>query len=276
MSDWVVVPCLLALRDEFNALAPSRDKGADGTIGDSAHTSSSDHTPDEDSDVLRDHDADDKNEVHALDIDSTGPWPAGRTFHEICMEIIRREKIKWLDANDKCRLNYMIHDGYIYDKDNDFEPVKYNGSDQHTNHAHFSSRYETSCENDTRPWGVYEEDEMDQVEFTSLLSGALNDTTVRERMTRAVLGTDGVIASPSAANSKNADGTANEYWAGGSFLQNLYNMLAAHRSADVPAILAEIGAVPEAIKGSTVEETASILKAILGDDAAAVGALLQA
>lgn len=164
MSAWIVVPCLLALRSEFNTLAPGRDKGADGTIGDSAHTSSSDHTPDEDSDVLRSRDADKINEVHALDIDSSGPWPGTGTqkqrFHAVNMRIIAGEKAKWLSATDKCRLNYVIWDGQIYDKDNDFRPADYNGSDPHTNHAHFSARYETSCENDTRPWGVIQEEDM--------------------------------------------------------------------------------------------------------------------
>jgi hypothetical protein len=158
MSAWTVIPCLLTLRSEFNALAPGRDKGADGTIGDTAHTSSSDHTPDEDSRVLRDHDGDSKNEVHALDIDSTGPWPGTGTqkqrFHRLVMRIIAGERRKWLSATDRCRLNYLIWDGYIYDKDNDFEPVRYYGSDPHTSHAHASGRYETACENDTRPWGV--------------------------------------------------------------------------------------------------------------------------
>jgi hypothetical protein len=100
MSSWVVIPCLLALRDEFNQISPNRDKGADGTIGDSNHTSSSDHTPDEDSSKLENKDSDHKNEVHALDIDSSGPWPAGRSFKSMVMDVIAGEKAKWLDAND--------------------------------------------------------------------------------------------------------------------------------------------------------------------------------
>lgn len=175
MAAWIVVPCLLALRAEFNTISPNRDKGADGTIGDSNHTSSSDHTPDEDSDVLRSRDADSKNEVHALDIDSSGPWPGSGTqkqrFHAIIMRIIAGEKKKWLSKTDKCRLNYVIWDGQIYDKDDDFEPRKYLGDDPHTNHAHLSSRYETSCENDTRPWGVapiQEEDEMNEADFAKI------------------------------------------------------------------------------------------------------------
>lgn len=156
MSDWVLVPSLVKLRSEFNAVNPNRDKGADGSIGDAKHTPSSDHSPDEDSAILRDHDADSKNEVHALDIDSSGPWPGEGTqkqrFDRLVKKVIAGEKAKRLDAKDKCRLNYAIWDGLIYDKDRDFAPVVYHGSDNHTNHAHFSARYETRAENDTRPF----------------------------------------------------------------------------------------------------------------------------
>src|SRR4051812_28152076 len=150
MSSWIVIPCLLSLQKEFDALNPNRDKGAEGFVGDSSHTSSSDHTPDEDSDVLREKDSDHINEVHAYDCDSTGPWP-GTNFKAIVMKVVEGEKKKWNDPNDKCRLNYVIIDREIYDKDNNFNPQPYTGSDPHTNHAHFSARYETSCEEDTRP-----------------------------------------------------------------------------------------------------------------------------
>jgi len=154
MAAWTVIPCLLTLRSEFNAVNPTRDKGADGTIGDSAHTSTSDHTPDEDSDFLRDHDADSKNEVHALDIDSSGPWPSTGWFNEAIEGIRERERARWLDPNDKCRLKYIIWNKRIASQSSDFEWRAYSGSDPHTNHAHFSGRYETVCENDTSPWGV--------------------------------------------------------------------------------------------------------------------------
>lgn len=179
MAAWTLIDSLAKLRAEFNTLAPNRDKGADGAIGDSSHTSSSDHTPDEDSRVLRDHDGDDKNEVHALDVDSDGPWPGAGTqkqrFHAINMRIIAGEKAKWQSATDKCRLNYMIWDRKIYDKDNDFEPRNYTGSDPHTNHAHFSGRYETACENDTRPWGVLPTQEWSDMATKDEIKAALRE-----------------------------------------------------------------------------------------------------
>lgn len=188
MAAWTVIPCLLTLRTEFNVISPNRDKGADGTIGDSNHNSSSDHTPDEDSRVLRDHDADSKNEVHALDIDSSGPWPGVGTqkqrFHAIVMRIIAGEKAKWKSATDKCRLNYVIWDHKIYDKDNDFEPRDYSGASDHTDHAHFSGRYETSCESDTRPFGVapiVEEDEMQEADFVKIRTIVREEATIAAR-----------------------------------------------------------------------------------------------
>jgi hypothetical protein len=162
MSAWIVVPCLLNLRAEFNAVSPNRDKGADGTVGDTNHTSTSDHTPDEDSAALRGKDADRTNEVHALDIDSTGPWPEAGWFDRTIHEIIAEQKRRWLDPADMCPLNYIIWNHRIYDKDADWAGVAYDGVDPHTNHAHFSARYETRAENDNRPWGVYERNGMSE------------------------------------------------------------------------------------------------------------------
>lgn len=177
MSAWVVVPALLALRDEFNKLAPARDRGADGTVGDTAHTSASDHTPDEDSDVLRDHDPDSKNEVHALDIDSTGPWST--SFDQIIKGIVARERARWLDPNDKCRLKYVIWNRRIYGTSNDFAGEAYTEKDPHTGHAHFSGRYETVCENDVRPWGVYQEDIVEQADIDKIVNAVVAKLAAR-------------------------------------------------------------------------------------------------
>lgn len=152
MSDWTLVPCLVTLRGEFNAVAPGRDKGSDGSIGDSNHKSSSDHTPDEDSDILRDHDADTKNEVHALDIDSTGPWPGGAAWFDAAIKaIVDRHR-----RGDDDRLQYVIWNHMIANAsiDNWRWRTYTSTTDPHTDHAHFSSRYTSAQEADTRPWGV--------------------------------------------------------------------------------------------------------------------------
>jgi hypothetical protein len=206
MSDWVCIPCLLTLRDEFNLVAPKRDKGEEGTIGDVAHAAggTSDHLPDEDFPKLRYKDSDHKNEVHALDIDATGPWPdgkggeAGGWFDRQIHRIIAEERRRWLDPNDMCRLEYIIWRGMIYDKDNDWAGVRYNLSDQHFGHAHFSGRYETRAESDTRTWGVYvppappkdEEIPVKQEDFNNLMVGALKDPDVQNALLDNVKVTD--------------------------------------------------------------------------------------
>lgn len=195
MSAWTVVPCLLALRTEFNLLNPKRDKGADGTIGDTAHTSASDHTPDEDSSVLRDHDADSKNEVHALDIDSTGPWPT--TFNALILALVAREKREYESANIKARLKYVIWNRRIASRSNGWVWREYTGSDPHTNHAHFSALYTTDTENDTRSWGVApvakptapaQEDDVTEAELIAAVTKALQSSAARSARIDALRG----------------------------------------------------------------------------------------
>lgn len=212
MGSWVLVPSLVALRDEFNRLAPGRDKGADGSIGDSAHTSSSDHTPDEDSDVLRDHDGDSKNEVHALDIDSTGPWP--RPFSHYVNEIVEREQGRWFDPDDVCRLEYVIFNRKIYSRSHDFVPRTYTGSDPHTNHAHFSGRYLTASENDTSPWGLLEGDTVTKTEFMAWMTEWAKTSAGRDALGDAVL----ERTLPAPEGSGDADGK----WYLQSFVTNTY------------------------------------------------------
>jgi len=166
VSTWVLIDCLIALRNEFNSLNPNRDKGADGSIGDSAHTSSSDHTPDEDSDVLRDHDADSKNEVHAIDIDSTGPWP--KPFGTIISELVAREKAEYESADIVGRLQNVIYNRRIASRSWGWTWRDYTGTDPHTNHAHISGRYTTAQENDTRSWGVEEDESMSAADVAAL------------------------------------------------------------------------------------------------------------
>jgi hypothetical protein len=177
MSAWVLIPCLESLRHEFDVVSPGRDKGADGSIGDSAHTSASDHTPDEDSDVLRGKDADHKNEVHALDIDSSGPWPGGWDWFNdtICNIVDRCRK-----GNEK-RLRYVIWDREIAGASNGWNWRPYTATgDPHTNHVHFSAVYTTEQENDISPWGVSEKgNDMELTDKVSLTDG-----------TKKALGTD--------------------------------------------------------------------------------------
>jgi hypothetical protein len=145
-----LVPCLVSLRGEFNAAAPGRDKASDGWLGDAAHRrSSSDHNPDE-SGTTPYEDADNVDEVHALDVDDTGPWPWS---FDAKVEHIRREHAAGRDN----RLQNIIRNGKIASRSWGWEWRDYDGANGHYQHAHFSARYTTAAENDTSPWGVHRE-----------------------------------------------------------------------------------------------------------------------
>jgi hypothetical protein len=233
MTDPYLVPCLVTLRAEFNALNPLRDKGSDGWIGDVEHQGhSSDHNPDS------------RGRVLALDIDSTGPWPA--PFTNI-VESLRGDS----------RLEYIIWNRRIASRDQGWRWRTYTGtSDPHTGHAHFSARHDHTGNTSTAPWHL--EDFM-----------AIDNNDVRK-----IWMTDGIIAAP--AGSKNSDGTPNQYWSPAYFLQYGFAVLAnVQRAVDgIPdasarAVLAEL-----ADPSQSDEDVAASLRKALGDRAAAVGRLL--
>lgn len=182
VASWTLVPCLVTLRGEFNALAPGRDRASDGSIGDQAHAqSSSDHNPDE-TGATPYEDADSTNEVHAIDVDKdlrkTG-WTMARAVGII---VLRHR-----NGQDD-RLQNVIYNRVIYSRSWGWTARTYTGSNAHTEHAHFSARYTTAEERDTRPWGLLaaEEDEDDgmagitQDEFNTRMDAWWNDRMAAE------------------------------------------------------------------------------------------------
>lgn len=148
--DWVLVPCLVQLRTEFNRMAPGRDKASDGTIADALHSSASDHTPDEISDALRGRDADGRNEVHALDVDADLRLP------NISMEHAVQHILARCRAGTERRLRYIIYRRRIWSASDGWEQAGYNGKNAHDQHAHFSASYDTIREASTASWGLEE------------------------------------------------------------------------------------------------------------------------
>lgn len=166
----VLVPCLNALRGEFNTLSPNRDKSTDGWIGDTSHgASSSDHNPDETGNTPNE-DSDNVDEVHAIDVDKSGPWPAGASFTDLVNEVVNRHK-----AGKDNRLQNVIWNRKIASKSWGWTWDDYTGSNSHTEHAHFSALYSSAQEADTSSWGLVDKwgDElpMDQGEFNKLMDG---------------------------------------------------------------------------------------------------------
>jgi hypothetical protein len=189
MADWILVPCLDELRAEFNELGPGRDHASDGSIGNAAHAASeSDHNPDE-TGATGPEDADSRNEVHAIDVDDSGPWLGGFTFDD-GVELIRQ---RCADGRET-RLQYIIRNGRICSRSWGWAWRPYTGSNGHYEHAHFSARYDTGAlENDTRPWGLLDRWElpMDQAAFNKLMDGwaktpagaaALNGLTLTDKI----------------------------------------------------------------------------------------------
>jgi hypothetical protein len=146
MADWILVPCLVALRAEFNRIAPGRDHASDGSIGDTAHSKEvSDHNPDETGSVPI-HDADHVNEVHAIDVD-IDLRVAGLTMEKVVQFLLGRCR-----SGAEKRLRYIIYNRRIWEASSGWKQKTYTGESPHTEHAHFSSSYDTAKEAATASW----------------------------------------------------------------------------------------------------------------------------
>lgn len=264
MNDPFLVPCLVALRAEFNAVASGRDKGADGWIGDRSHAqSSSDHNPDE-TGATPSEDPDDVDEVHALDIDSTGPWPdgkggeAGGWFDRTIRAIAARERAEYQSATVFGRLQNIIWRGRIISRSWGWSEWRtYSGASAHFDHAHFSARYLARTEADTRPWGVNEEDDMPSAEEVAEKTSALLQPTLAQILLATRQTANSVLLGRQAADAADAAD--------------------AERDALMASLISKVDEeVYAQLRAGSPEATAAVLRAVLGDQAAEVGRLLAA
>lgn len=149
MANWILAPCLVSLRHEFDRLAPYREKTSDGSIGDLAHADQpSDHNPDE-TGYTPFKDTDRINEVHALDVDRS--LKSEKYTMLWCVNTIANRHEKGQDN----RLQNIIYNRQIASRSWGWTWRPYTGLSPHAEHAHFSARYLTEQENDTRGWGMY-------------------------------------------------------------------------------------------------------------------------
>ncbi|MEV0902883.1 hypothetical protein [Actinoplanes sp. NPDC049802] len=146
----VLVPCLVQLRADVDAIAPGRDRSSDGTIGDRAHQDRvSDHNDDETGRVpIRD--ADTKHEVHALDLDVNLREP-GLTMEAVVQHVVGRCR-----SGAERRLRYVIYNERIWEASNGWRRRSYSGDNPHTQHAHFSASYDSRHEASTASWHLEE------------------------------------------------------------------------------------------------------------------------
>ena len=143
----ILIPCLVQLRAEFDALAPGRSRASDGWIGDAAHAAeTSDHNPDE-TGAVPIHDADKINEVHAIDVDNAGPWPDGVSMETIVQHLLARCRY-----GEETRLRYVIYNRRIWSASRGWNTERYTGASAHTEHAHFSASYDNNLEATTASW----------------------------------------------------------------------------------------------------------------------------
>lgn len=194
MGSWVVTPTSLSLRGAFNKRFPKRAKGAEGTIGDTAHQGSpSAHNPDDTPGSLPENsDSDNIAEVRGLDIDSKLNDPKLNML-DVVHKIIARMK----ELGPKAPLSYIIYDRKYWGYENSWRQEYYQNSDNdpHTNHAHFSGRPgsgsgSSNPENYNGPWG-FEEDVMTNEQLQTLIRElrAL-PTAVAEAVTAKLLSAD--------------------------------------------------------------------------------------
>lgn len=143
-----LVACLDQARTEFNTLSPGRDKASDGWIGDRAHAGrASDHNPDE-SGRPEVGDADNVDEVHAIDVDADLRRP-GVTMALVVAMLVGRCR-----AGREKRLRYIIFNRTIWSASRRWEAANYTGSSPHVKHGHLSASYVSALEADRRPWGI--------------------------------------------------------------------------------------------------------------------------
>jgi hypothetical protein len=146
MASWILVPCLVKLRSEFNVIAPNRMKDSDGSIGDPAHQDSqSDHNADETGNVPI-HDPDRVNEVHAIDVDIDLNVPG------LSMEVVVQFLLMRCRIGAENRLRYIIFNRRIWSASDGWRQRVYTGANAHDKHAHFSSSYDTAREASTASW----------------------------------------------------------------------------------------------------------------------------
>lgn len=146
MANWKLSAGAERLRKEINILFPHRDKGSDGSVGDSAHSSrTSDHNPDK------------NGWVRAIDVDEDVWGKDGKDpveANRLVRTLIQFAK------NGESRLKYIIFEGHIWSQTYKWSKRVYDGSNPHNHHIHIS--FNESADEDGSPFGLVAElkDEM--------------------------------------------------------------------------------------------------------------------
>lgn len=236
MTDWFLVPCLAKLWDEINAFAPNRDHASDGTIGDATHQAEK-----------SDHDPDAAGRVHAIDVDSSGPWPINWSAERLAQLLLDRQR-----TGEDDRLQYLIYNRRIWSRSWGWAVRPYAGPSAHLEHIHLSARHDATRDH-VQPWGILEEIDMTDDDIKKIAAAVW----------KSPLGSSG----PTAAVALQS---------GYGLLNALLVMAKAEATEVPPSVQQLVDGVKAGLHASTPEQTAAMLKGILGPDAAAVGRILAA
>lgn len=137
-TNWMMVPSLDEGLRQLDKRFPKRAKKAEGGIGDNAHkTRTSSHNPDDTAGVKAEHnDGDGKHEVRARDFDKNLNASDGMTMENVVqlwVKKAREGKMWWV--------RYIIFNGRIWHKRDNFVTHVYTGSNKHPDHAHVNGDF---------------------------------------------------------------------------------------------------------------------------------------
>lgn len=138
---WVVVPALKEGSEQLDEAFPNREHGAEGFVGDQSHQQeASSHNPDESGKPeYSDHDG--RNEVRA--------WDADKDLHDsnVTMEDVVQHLITGLRAGKFWWIRYIIFNGRIWHRRDNFVTRTYTGSNKHTDHMHVNTDFTQAADN---------------------------------------------------------------------------------------------------------------------------------
>lgn len=147
---WKLAPCLVAMEAEADRIAPKRNRKADGSIGDAAHSArTSDHNP---------------SNGWVCAIDLTHDRAGGFDAHARARLVVARHdhRIKYVISNGQVARAYPSRVtgknravNRSEERNGHIPPwvwANYTGSNPHRHHAHFSIVNETAARDDRSPW----------------------------------------------------------------------------------------------------------------------------
>ena len=141
---WVVVPNLQELLEQMNTRFPKRDKASDGSIGDTRHQAgTSSHNADLTGDPEY-RDGDNKDEVRARDFDADLKDAGGVTMEHVVQLIVKLARLGRLP-----HLRYVIFNGRIWHKRDNFTTRTYTGVNKHEHHMHVNSDFTQAADSAT-------------------------------------------------------------------------------------------------------------------------------